>query len=168
MKHILAIVRPDLGVRGRKAHTAELEYLRLVYAITKMRRESKNAQGYFIVISESIPDYLKRWEHYYQARQSVELISALPNHVSYSARKTATDFSGIVTEALLDKASHQKSVIIQSIQNGILDETMCTLEPHVQRIKDENRFPLGIRWDYYGITAEASNIARPDFVSKFD
>ncbi|OGO24393.1 MAG: hypothetical protein A2Z28_01305 [Chloroflexi bacterium RBG_16_51_9] len=152
MKHVLAMAYHN--IRGHRTEKTELDYLRLVYAITKMRKEGEDAQGYFIAIAEGIPNQLSKWENDYRANQSVKLISALPsNYFNNSAgRRKMSDLSGIVATAILDTNPHRSnSAIRQSIQDGILDETMIALEPHIQQIKDESRFPLGIRWDYYGV-----------------
>jgi len=152
LKHVLATAY--LNTRGHKTQKAELDYLRLVYAITNIRKEGGDAQGYFIVIAEEIPHQLSKWEHDYRAKQSVKLISALPsNYYNNSVgKRKMTDLSGIVATAILDKNPHRSnSAIRQSIQDGILDEMIIALEPHIQQIKDESRFPLGVRWDYYGV-----------------
>ncbi|MBI2849703.1 MAG: hypothetical protein HYX80_01510 [Chloroflexi bacterium] len=154
MKHLLAMVKPFPDCKGHKASMIELDYLRLIYAVGEMRRQCEDAQGYFVVIADEIPRRMSKWEHAYQGNRCVEMISTSPaSYVRHPAgnEKTA-NLSGMVTAAILDKSGRQSySSIRRSIEDCILAETILALEPNVQRIRDESRFPLGIRWDYYGV-----------------
>ena len=160
MKHILAMVKPYPDLRGLKASKVELDYLRVVYAVGEMRRQGELAQGYFVVIGESIPKNMTVWEQNYRGNSYVELMSTLPaTHVRHGLQNDKTaDLSGMVLAALLDDTSHvSNSAALRDMEDYILDETIRELEPGVMRIKDEARFPLGIRWDYYGLVDLSRN-----------
>ncbi|GEM_PF-2160396 len=162
MKHILAMVKPYPDTRGHQSPRVELDYLRLVYAVGEMRRRGENAQGYFIVIGDQIPRQMTRWEQDYGGKRYVELMSTLPtSYIRHSVlNERATDLSGMVTAAILDTTRLSNSGILRNIEDYIMEETILALEPHVQRIKDRGRFPLDIRWDYYGVV-EFSESNRP-------
>jgi hypothetical protein len=154
VKHILAIVKPYPDVKGHQAPKVELDYLRIVHTVSEMRKQGEKAQGYFIVIGDQIPKQMTRWEQGYRGNQYVEMISTLPTScIRHTARnEDSADLAGLVTAAILDKTGSPPSPdVLRNIQDYILDETILALEPRVQRIKDESRFPMGIQWDYYGV-----------------
>ena len=41
--------------------------------------------------------------------------------------------------------------VSHDIGKGILTEIIEGLEPKVHRVRDENKYPLGIRWDFYAV-----------------
>jgi hypothetical protein len=154
LKHILGMVKPYPDVKGRQALQFELDYLRLVYAVGEMKKQGENAQGYFIVIGDGIPNRMAKWEHDYRGKRCVELISTLPtSYLGHTIEKEkSTDLSGMVTAAILGKTARlSDSTVRRNIEDYVIGSTILALEPRVQQIKDESRFPMGIRWDYYGV-----------------
>ncbi len=154
MKHILAMVKPYPDVKGHQASKVELDYLRLVHVVGEMRKQGENAQGYFIVIGDGIPKQMTRWEYYYRGKQCVELMSTLPTSpIGHSVgNEKSADLPGMVTAAILDRTSRlSNSSVRRKIEDLIMDATILALEPGIQRIRDESRFPFGLRWDYYGV-----------------
>jgi len=154
LKHVLAMVEPYSDFKGRKALKVELEYLRLVYTVSEMRKQGENAQGYFVVIADNVPNQVSKWERDYGGKPCVETITTSPDsYFKYSIESGKTsEISGTAAAAITDKAAcRSNSTIRWSIEDFILSKTILALEPCVQRIKDESIFPLGIRWDYYGM-----------------
>ncbi|MFC1951650.1 hypothetical protein ACFLYI_01230 [Chloroflexota bacterium] len=39
----------------------------------------------------------------------------------------------------------------RDIGEAALSHIIAQVEPNIQRIRDESKFPLGIRWDFYGL-----------------
>lgn len=154
MKYILGMAKSHLDLRGAKAPKLELDYLRLVYTVKEIRGKGDNAQGYLVVMTEEILNRVKQWEYKYQGKEYVELFSAtLPNHVRRTLEnEKARNLAGMVTGAMGEKAGgRSNSDKGRNIGETALNEIILRLEPNVQQIKDENRFPLGIRWDFYGL-----------------
>ena len=154
MKQVLAMVKPYPDVKGHGATKVHLDYLRLVYVVAEMRRQGENVQGYYIVIGDGIPKQMTKWEYAYRGKQCVELMSTLPaSRIGHAVgNEKSADLSGMVTAAILDKTSRlSNSSVRRKIEDLIMGATILALEPGVQRIKDESRFPFGFRWDYYGV-----------------
>lgn len=71
-----------------------------------------------------------------------------------STEKTE-NLSGIVRAAVLDTSVGPLAVSLhRSMTESVLAETILGLEPDIQQVKDENRFPFSIRWDYYGVVGQ--------------
>lgn len=154
MKHILGMAKSHLDLRGAKAQKLELDYLRLVYAVKEIRRKGDSAQGYLIVVTEEILNRVRQWEYKYQGNGCVELFSAtLPGHERRTLEsEKASNLAGMVAGAIGEKTGGRSNADKgRSIGENALVEIILRLEPSVQRLKDENRFPLGIRWDFYGL-----------------
>ena len=157
MKHILAKVKPYPNLRGPRSRELELDYLRLIYTVSEMRRRGDAAKGYFIIIGDSIPKRMTRWEENYKGKELADLISTLPTgyNVSPVRIEKTVELSGMVTTALLEDNKPETSLAaIRHMEDYILTGTIQELEPGVQRIIDEVRFPLGIFWDFYGVIVE--------------
>jgi len=154
MKHILGMAKSHLDLRGAKAPKLELDYLRLIYAVKEIREKGGNAQGYLVVMTEEIFNRVKQWEYKYQGKECVELLVAtLPNHVrrileNEKTRNLDGMIAGATGEKVGDRSNADKG---RNIGETTLMEIILRLEPNVQQLKDENRFPLGIRWDFYGL-----------------
>ena len=154
LKHILGMVKSNLDFKGAKGPRLELDYLRLVYAVKEMRKQGDNAQGYLVVMTDEMLNRVSQWEDKYRGRGHVEVISAsLAGRIRYKLEhEKATNVAGMIEGLMGDKAaSHSNANIGREIGEDALNETILRLEPNVQRVRDENRFPLGIRWDFYGV-----------------
>ena len=51
MKHVLGMVKSQLDLRGAKSQKLELDYLRLIYAVKKIRKQKDNAMGYLAALT---------------------------------------------------------------------------------------------------------------------
>ena len=154
MKHILGMAKSHLDFKGAKSPKLELDYLRLVYAITAMRKQGDNAQGYFVVMADEMLSRISKWECNYRGKEYVEVVSAsLNGHVSHTLENNKTvNLTRVVVSTIWDKSADRSITNVgRDIGEGILTEIIERLEPNVQRVRDENRFPLGIRWDFYGV-----------------
>lgn len=154
MKHILGMAKSHLDLRGSKGPKLELDYLRLVYAIREMRKEGHSAQGYLVVMTDEILNRVRQWECKYRGKECVEVMSvSLPRRVRRTLEnEKARNLAGMVAGATGGKADGRSNANTgRNTGEAALTEIILRLEPSVQRMRDENRFPLGIRWDFYGI-----------------
>ena len=154
MKHILGMAKSHLDLRGAKGPKLELDYLRLVYAVREMRKQGHSAQGYLVVMTDEILNRVRQWEYKYRGKECVEVLSVpLPSR----ARRTlenekARNLAGMVAGSTGGKAGVRSNADTgRNTGETALTEIILRLEPSVQRVRDENRFPLGIRWDFYGV-----------------
>ncbi len=154
LKHILGMAKSHLDLRGAKGPKLELDYLRLVYAIREMRKQGHSAQGYLVVMTDEILNRVRQWEYKYQGKECVEVLSvSLPGQVRSTLENEKTrNLAGMVAGAIGGKAGGRSNADTgRNIGESTLTEIILRLEPSVQRVRDENRFPLGIRWDFYGV-----------------
>ncbi len=154
MKHILGMVKSHLDLRGAKGPKLELDYLRLVYAIKELRKQADVAQGYLVLMTDRIFNQVKQWEYKYQGKELVKLKIA---SLSDQAKRTLENEKARNTAGMIAGTSGGNAGSRSNASNGryigevALSHIIVQLEPNVQRIKDESKFPLGIRWDFYGL-----------------
>ena len=154
LKHILGMAKSNLDLKGTKAQKLELDYLRLVFAVKEMRKQGNNAQGYFIVMTDEVLRRVSQWEHKYLGKGHVEVIKvSLTDHIrSKIENEKAIHVVGMMESLVGGKTTGQSNANIgRAIGEDALVETIQRFEANVQRVRDENRFPLGIRWDFYGV-----------------
>ena len=154
MKHILGMAKSHLDLKGAKAPKLELDYLRLIYAVREMRKQGDSAQGYLVVMTEEILNRVRQWEYKYQGKECVEVLSvSLPSRVRRTLEnEKPRNLAGMVAGSTGGKAGGRSNADTgRNTGEAALTEIILRLEPSVQRVRDENRFPLGIRWDFYGV-----------------
>ena len=153
MKHILGMTKSHLDLRGAKGSKLELDYLRLVYAVKEIRKQADNAQGYLVVMHDTILKRVMQWEYKYQGNKSVPLEIA---SLSEKMKRTLENEKAHNTEGMVAGASggdadgRSNADKGQDIGEAALLHIITQREPNVQRINDESKFPLSIRWDFYG------------------
>ena len=154
MKHILGMAKSHLDFKGAKAPKLELDYLRLVYAVKEMRKQGENAHGYFVVMTDEMVSRVYQWENKYQGKGHVEVKSAsLAERIRHKLEnEKAANLAGMIESLIGGRTAGRSNANIgREIGEDALGEIIHSLEPDVQRVRDENRFPLGIRWDFYGV-----------------
>jgi hypothetical protein len=144
-----------LDFKGSKGPKLELDYLRLVYAVKEMKKQGEAAHGYFVVMTDDMVNHANQWEFKYGGIGNVEVLSAsladrIRNKLQQNGNllKVPAIIAGIDSNKV---TSRRTSNLGRAIGEGALAEIVTNLEPAVQRVRDENRFPLGIRWDFYGV-----------------
>lgn len=147
-------MKPHLDFQGARRPKFELDYLRLIYAVSEIRKQGEDAQGYFVVTAPSMLRRMSQIEHEYRGKNYAEVLSvSLGGYLMRIApTEKAEILSGIVRAAALDTSAGSLATSIHSsMREFILAETILGLESNVQQVKDESRFPFCIRWDYYGV-----------------
>ena len=148
------MAKSHLDFKGSKGPKTELDYLRLVYAVKEMKKQGDNAQGYLVVMTDEMLSRVSQWEHKYQGQGYVEVKSvSLAEHIRHKLEnEKAADLAEMIESLIGDKSTRRSNANIgHEIGEGALCEIIQSFEPEVQQISDENRFPLGIRWDFYGV-----------------
>lgn len=158
MKHILGMVRPHLDFEGNGVRGVELDYLRLIYAVSELRKQGDNAKGYVVVVTDDMLNRLARLERDYQGKKYAQVLSvSIESYLRQTAHSRKIEIlSGMMRAAITD-TSHVPSnaTVHRSIREFILKETILSLEPDVIQVKEKSRFPFGVRWDYYGVIEDA-------------
>lgn len=153
MKHILGMAKSFLDLRGAKSPKLELDYLRLAYAVKELKKGGDDAQGYLVVLTPEISGCVKRWQNKYQAKDCVIVIDiSLPQVLKNSLKlEKDNNKAGMVAGSIGGKTGGRSSANLgrQTGENALSDK-IFELEPRVKQTHDENIFPCGIRWDFYG------------------
>jgi hypothetical protein len=158
------MVRPCLDFEGDGVQKVELDYLRLIYAVSELRKQhGDDAEGYVVAVTNEMLNRFTHLERDYHGKEYAQLLSvSLESYLRQTGRSKKTEvLSGIVRAAVLEKGDGRVAgAIHRAMREFILRETISGLEPDVQQIKDKDKFPFRIRWDYYGIV-ETKAIDRP-------
>jgi len=153
MRHILGMAKSFLDLKGARSPKLELDYLRLVYAVKDLRKSGDGAQGYLVVLTPEISECVKRWENKYRGKDCVTVIDiSLPNPIKNRLKlEKENNKAGMVAGATGGKARGRSSANLGR-QTGeyALTDAILELEPRVKQIRDENKFPCYVRWDFYG------------------
>ena len=152
------MVQPELDSPGARVRKAELDYLRLIYAVSQIRKQGGNAQGYFVVTDSGMLRRLNQMERAYRGREYATILEvSLNGYLKRAGQAGKTEIlSGMVKDAVTEKEDGGAPGIRRRMREFILAETMLDLEPSVQQVKEEDKFPFGIRWHYYGMAVEKS------------
>lgn len=154
MRHILGMTKSFLDLKGAKSSKLELDYLRLVYAVKEIRKRGDSAHGYLVVLTPQILDRVNQWEDKYRGNKCVEVINAsLPSLIKDSLKQEkASNLAGMVAGVTGGKVGGRSNANFgRETGEDALKRTILMLEPNVEQVKDENKFPCGIRWDFYGV-----------------
>ena len=153
MKHILGMAKSHLDLKGSKSPKLELDYLRLIYAVKEIREQGDNAEGYLVVLAPDILERVKQWETKYRAEGCVKVVYvSLPSSdKSKLKREKARNIAGMVAGTMGSEVGGRSSAnSSRNIGEKALERKIRESEPNVQKVTDINRFPFGIRWDFYG------------------
>jgi hypothetical protein len=154
MEHILGMTKSHLDLKGARSSKLELDYLRLIYAVKEIMKRGDSAQGYLVVLTPQILDRVKVWEHKYQGKEYVEVMTiSLTSRVKHKLKQEkASNLAGMVAGATGNESGGRSSANFgRETGENALRRIIMKSEPNVQQVRDEKRFPFGIRWDFYGV-----------------
>jgi hypothetical protein len=153
LKHVLGMAKRHIDLNGAKGPKLELDYLRLVYAVGRLRTSSQRAQGYLVVLTPEIRATTSRWRTKYEAGESVTVLVAPLTAGEGAAIKleVAANTKGMIAGSTGAAVSGRSSA---EAGGAIVEDHLVNLiaanEPGVVRITERRLFPLSINWDYYG------------------
>ena len=119
-----------------------------------MQKRGDSAQGYLVVLTPQILERVKQWENKYQGDDYVKVIDvSLPSSVKNRLKQEkASNLAGMLAGVTKGEAGgHSSANFGRETGENALRKTILGLEPRVKQVKDENRFPCGIRWDFHGV-----------------
>jgi hypothetical protein len=78
---------------------------------------------------------------------------SLPSRVKYRLKlEKASNIAGMVAGLTGGEiGGHSSANFGHKTGENALRKTILEFEPRVKQVKDENRFPCCIRWDFYGV-----------------
>ena len=154
MRHVLGMAKRCLDLKGAKRQKVELDFLRLAYTVRELRESGDEAQGYLLVLSGNIARCVADWIEKYKANDAVKVKAAELTREqatlirSEVARNTAGMIAGTQGEEVGDQSD--------ATNGGAIGEEYLRVwieqdELGIHRNVNLVQFPLGIRWDYYGV-----------------
>ena len=154
MQHVFGMAKSSLNLDGAKRQKLELDYLRLVYAC----RMLPGSKAYLVVASDKIKKTVQSWEKKYQSAECVDVLLLEPHliTVDFVAEK-ARNKTGMAMAASLigefDKADCSGSIGETVCEKYLAEIITKRLKGNVIQEFNFHKFPLKVKWDYYGITA---------------
>jgi hypothetical protein len=148
MKRSFGMAKSPLDLRGAKARNLELDFLRLVYAVEHFRASGEVAQGYLLVMADSIRTRISEWIRKYDAVDCVELVVAAlsPEQESLLALEKVRNRQGNAPRAdpALAVAAEGKRLGEEALRRHVL-----SVEPAITEVRG-GQAPFDVRWDFYG------------------
>mgnify|MGYP003587783266 CR=1 FL=1 len=151
MRYVFGMAKSPLDLRGGKARSLELDFVRLVLAVRTETAAGNTAHGYLLVLDERVASRVRRWQERYEAE---ELVTVLRREASGEAmhrlrEEKRRNALGIVPRPAQPAASSVAS-LGERIGEEALRVALAELEPGVVELPPEVERPLGVKWDFYG------------------
>ena len=153
MKHILGMAKSNLDLNGVKPIKLELDFLRLVYAVKELRAKGEDAQGYLLIMTETIEQRTRVWARKYDAEDTVIVVRLeLSDDQLARRRDEVTANIQAMVDVVQGRGSREgaDARFGRDLGENALAALIESRETKVVRKSDQARFPFGIRWDYYG------------------
>ncbi|MGC8641266.1 MAG: hypothetical protein ACP5XB_15480 [Isosphaeraceae bacterium] len=153
MKHILGMVKCNLDLNGAKGPKLELDFLRLVYSVTELRRSGNKASGYLLVMTPAIAQRVAAWQTKYQAGDSVLVgtTQLSQEQLGTIQAEVRANIEGMVAGTVgEDAAGRSDATVGGQMGEELLRQFIEGHEKGVHRSLNEREYPFRIRWDYYG------------------
>jgi len=153
--HVLGMAKSLLDLRGAKGPKLELDCLRLVHSVPRLQHSGDSAMGYLLVMTSEIAKTAEGWISKYGGRGFVKVIVAslsAEQMLELAAEKKGNVqgmVDGIIGKSVDGRADASYG---QKLGEEALRESIRQQETGVQEVTDKALFPLGIQWDYYGVS----------------
>ncbi len=154
MKHILGMAKSNLDLNGVKPIKLELDFLRLAYAVKELRAKGESAQGYLLVMTETIEQRTRAWACKYDTGDTVIVVRPeLSDDQLARRRDEVTDNIQAMVDVVQGRGSGEgaDASFGRDLGESALAALIESREAQVVRESDQAQFPFSIRWDYYGI-----------------
>ena len=151
MKHILGMAKSYLDLKGSKTRNLELDFLRLLCGVSKLRGDDQEAHGYLVVFDERVAEAANRWHLRYASKDQLDVVfvKLSPDERRSLEREKERNRAGNSSEHR-KRLSDSRADLATALGERKLCELISKKEPGVKRGDDKTEFPLGIDWDYYG------------------
>jgi hypothetical protein len=156
MKHVMGMAKRHLDLRGAKGPKLELDFLRLTVAVAELKRRGHDAKGYLLVMTPAIADRARAWAAKYPSGDGVEILVAdvSPYELVMLNAEVQANTAGMIGGAQGQSVAGLSDASAgASVAEAKLRSIIEVREPGVREVRDSSRFPLGVRWDYYGVVA---------------
>ena len=152
MRHVFGIAFSRVEMDDNARQELELSFLRIVYAVSRMRQDGDEAQGYVAVVRQEARDVVRRLKAAYGVEDEVRVVfaSLLVSDLAKLADAAEKVRSGEDVNA--------ERAIAGKIATGALRREIASIEsPAV--VLDENRpMPFDVQWDFYGMVHRSRSV----------
>lgn len=149
---ILGMAKSSLDLRGAKAQKMELDLLRLVYAVARLRHGGQAARAYLLVMNAALARRVAVWLEKYESPDAVRILVAAPDsdELARLRAEKASNVEGMAAGVTGEEAGERSSAALgEAYGERMLGEMIAELEDGVTRY--EGPSPLGVRWDFIGM-----------------
>ena len=143
--HVLGCVFPYSDTDGSRDSELESCFLRLAYAVTRLRLSGANAVGYFALLRPELRDAARRLQSRYEVGDAVHIVFA---SLLISDMTKLDEAAG-----LAQKAGNPGVLTVAARQIGAeaLRREIATREREVAEQSPPEAAPFGVCWDYCGV-----------------
>ncbi len=144
MRHVFGIAFSHVEMDDSARQELELSFLRIVYAVSSVREDGDEGQGYLAVVRQEARDVVRRLKAAYGVGDEVRVVfaSLLVSDLAKLADAAEKVRSGEDVNAEREVAG--------SISTGALYREVSASEPGVM-ISEARPMPFGVPWDFYGV-----------------
>ena len=151
--NIIGMAKSHLDLGGAKPSKLELDFLKIAYTLSRLEVQGEHGKGFLLVFTEPIANRAYGWIKKYDTKESIEILLAeLTNQEIKSLQdEKASNVEGMVSGTQGFEIGNKSNADYgQQIGESHLQKEIEHRYPHIVKITDQKRYPLGIRWDYYG------------------
>jgi hypothetical protein len=149
---VLGMAKSSLDLRGAKSQRLELDLLRLVYAVMRIRSGGGEAAGYLLVMTSDQARRATRWLEKYRGEGAVEILVADPTEADLLGlqEEKRQNVAGVAAAlAGEDVAGRSTADLGKRYAEDLLEQLIRIREPGV--IPTSEHPPVDVNWDYFGV-----------------
>ncbi|MFW6103191.1 MAG: hypothetical protein ACOC7M_02715 [Chloroflexota bacterium] len=145
MRHVFGIAFSRVEMDDSARQELELSFLRIVYAVSQVRQNGDEGQGYLAVVRQEARDAVRRLKMAYGVGDEVRVVfaSLLVSDLAKLADAAEKVRSGEDIGA--------ESEVAGTISQGALHREVSVSEPGIVCADETQPMPLGVPWDFYGV-----------------
>jgi hypothetical protein len=152
--HVLGMAKSCLNLKGAKSAKVELDFLRLIYCIEKLRKEGQNAYGYLAVVKgleKNVENWIKKYKIDIYPKY-FDIITVELNNVQNENLNTEKENNSKANVRHIDESIDK--IFASGIEGERIFEDKLKKEIHKRHVElinipDNKEMPLKIRWDFY-------------------
>ncbi len=152
MRHVFGIAFSRVEMDESARQELELSFLRIVYAVSHVRRNGDEGQGYLAVVRQEARDVVRRLKTAYGVGDEVRVVFA---SLLVSDLAKLTDAAEKVR---IGEDVNAEREVAGTISTGALHREISASELGVVWAGETGPMPFGVPWDFYGMQEWASTV----------
>lgn len=146
MRYVFGVAFSRVEMDSSAQQELELAFLRICYAVCRVREDGDEAQGYLAVVRQEARDAVRRLKSAYGVGDELAVVfaSLLVSDLAMLADAAERVRTGVDVGAEREVAGR--------ISADALRREIGAREPQVVEVGEVHSMPLGIQWDFYGFS----------------